>query len=100
MVPGAKGLVGDPGQTDPGATNYEQIPELAERGRQRIFDFYERLDAHLADNSYLAGDNYSMADITALVFVDFAKWVKAEVPEESTNLRRWHDQVLQRPAIA
>jgi glutathione S-transferase len=88
------------GRAIAGARNYEQIPELAERGRQRIFDFFERLDAHLANNACLAGENYSMADITALVFVDFAKWVKAGIPEECANLRRWYDDVSQRPAAA
>ncbi len=88
------------GRAIAGARNYEQIPELAERGRQRIFDFFERLDAHLGNNTCLAGDTYSMADITALVFVDFAKWVKAGIPEECVNLRRWYDDVSQRPAAA
>lgn len=88
------------GRAIAGARNYEQIPELAERGRQRIFDFFARLDSHLADNAWLAGDNYSMADITALVFVEFAKWVKADIPEECVNLRRWYDDVSQRPASA
>jgi glutathione S-transferase len=88
------------GRALPGARDYEQIPELAERGRERIFEYYDRLDKHLANNQYIAGENYSMADITALVFVDFAQVVKAEVPESCVNLRRWFDEVSQRPATA
>lgn len=86
------------GRAIAGATSYEQIPELAERGRQRIFDFYDRLDAQLAANTFVAGENYSVADIAALVFVDFAKWVKAEVPEGHAHLRRWYEDVAQRPS--
>ena len=83
-----------------GATQYEQIPELAERGRQRIFDCFNRLDGQLADNSYVAGDNYSMADITALVFVEFARNVKAGIPDDCANLQRWYEEVSQRPSSA
>jgi glutathione S-transferase len=44
------------------------------------------------------GARYSLADITALVSVDFARWVKLSVPEECKNLRRWHVQVSARPS--
>ena len=83
-----------------GETHYEQIPELAERGRHRTFDCFNRLDGQLAGNQYVAGDNYSMADITALVFIGFARNVKAEIPDECTNLKRWYDEVSQRPSSA
>ena len=83
-----------------GVKNYEQIPELAERGRERIFQFFERLDTHLANSKYLAGECFTMADISALVFVEFAKRVKADVPGEHANLRRWYEDVSQRPAAA
>jgi glutathione S-transferase len=86
------------GRAIAGAASYEQIPELAERGRQRIFDCFARLDGQLAQSRYVAGESYSMADITALVFVDFAKWVKAEMPEGCAELRRWYEDVSQRPS--
>ena len=51
---------------------YEQIPALAERGRLRVSHFYEQMNSRLADNEFVAGPRYSVADITALVTVDFA----------------------------
>ena len=83
-----------------GSQNYAQIPELAERGRQRVKQFFGRLDEQLADNPFVAGANFSMADITALVLVDFAAWVKIGTPEEAANLRRWYREVSARPGAA
>ena len=80
-----------------GADSYPQIPELAERGRQRVAKFFERLDDELADREFLAGSFYSMADISALVVVDFAAWIKIAIPEESVNLKRWYGAIATRP---
>ncbi|MDJ0751208.1 MAG: glutathione S-transferase [Woeseiaceae bacterium] len=90
----AKGLKG---RAVTGSQSYEQIPELAERGRQRVKQFLGRLDAQLAGNPFVAGANFSMADITALVLVDFAAWIKIAVPDEAKNLARWHSEVSARP---
>lgn len=79
-----------------GPDSYPQIPELAERGRQRVARFFERLDIELADREFLAGSFYSMADISALVVVDFAAWIRIAVPEEAVNLKRWYDAVATR----
>lgn len=79
-----------------GPDSYPQIPELAERGRQRVARFFERLDNELADREFLAGSFYSMADISALVVVDFAAWIRIAVPEEAVNLKRWYDAVATR----
>ncbi len=84
----------------PGPDPYPQIPELAERGRQRVERFFARLDVELADRDFVAGDFYSMADISALVVVDFAAWIKIALPDEATNLRRWYEAVSSRPSAA
>lgn len=81
-----------------GPVPYPQIPELAERGRDRVEHFFHRMDEQLADNQYIAGDRFSIADISALVVVDFAAWIKLSVPEDATNLRRWHGLVSSRPS--
>jgi len=86
------------GRALPGPDNYEQIPALAERGRTRITRFFAQMDARLSQSEFVAGACYSIADITTLVAVDFAKWVKLPVPEECTHLRRWHAQVSARPS--
>lgn len=84
----------------PGPENYLQIPELAERGRKRVGQFFNRLDGQLADNEFIVGDLYSVADISALAAVDFAAWIKIKVPASATNLARWHAQVSKRPSAA
>ncbi len=90
----AKGLKG---RAVTGSIGYEQIPELAERGRQRVLQFFERLNEQLADSPYVAGPNFSMADITAFVLVDFAAWTKISAPEKATDLARWYCEVSARP---
>ena len=79
----------------------EQIPALVERGRQRLARFYRRIDRQLADNRFIAGPRFSVADITALCVVDFAtKAAKAGLPEDCANAGRWHAEVSARPSIA
>ena len=82
----------------PGPDNYEQIPALAERGRARVMRFYEQMDARLAQSEFVAGVRYSIADITTLVTVDFAGWIKLSVPQQCGHLLRWHSQVSARPS--
>ena len=82
----------------PGPHDYEQIPELAERGRSRIANFFRDMDARLEGREFVAGSRYTIADISALVLVDFAGWVKVSVPEECANLRRWYAAVSSRPS--
>lgn len=80
-----------------GAENHEQIPALAERGRRRLGTFLSELDKHFAAGGYVAGDTFTMADITALVTVDFARRLKIPI-EELSHLKEWHARVSQRPS--
>jgi glutathione S-transferase len=82
----------------PGPHDYEQIPQLAERGLLRLDNLFSDLNSHLAASQYIIGDYFSVADITALTTVDFAKWVKKRIPEDCVNLQRWHDKVSGRPS--
>jgi glutathione S-transferase len=52
----------------------------------------------LAQSEFVAGRRYSVADITALVTVDFASRAKLPVPDNHSHLRRWHAQVSARPS--
>ncbi len=88
------------GRALPGPDGYDQIPELAERGRKRVQNFFEKLDARLGASEYLAGDRFTIADVTALVFVDFAKRAKIDPPATLTNLARWYGSVSTRPSAA
>jgi len=93
----ARGLVD---KALPGPDPYPQIPELAERGRARVQAFFARIDARLADNQFIAGDFYSVADISAMVVVDFAAWLKIALPENMDNIARWYESVAGRASAA
>ena len=67
-------------------------------GRARVAKFFRMLDSCLADREFVAGKQYSIADITALVAVDFAGWIKLRIPDECGHLRRWYDAVSARPS--
>ncbi len=58
------------------------------------------LDAVLAENEYLAGDTFSVADITAFAGLAFADFAKVEIPETLTNLQAWRAKMAARPSIA
>ena len=81
-----------------GPANVPQIPELAARGRSRLARFFETLDRRLAESAYIAGDRFTIADITAQVTVDFAGWIKLTLPERLPHIRRWYGDVSQRPS--
>ena len=76
----------------------EQIPALVERGKQRLLWFYDKIDRRLAENAFIGGKRYSVADITALCTVDFASRVGVELPAQLANLKRWHAEVSARPS--
>lgn len=82
----------------PGPVDYAQIPELADRGRARLGRFMAVLDAALAGRAFLAADRFTLADITALVTVDFARWVKVQPEASHANLQRWHAALSARPS--
>lgn len=84
----------------PGPDNYSQIPELAERGRVRVGKFFQRLDEQLAGNEFVAGDFYSIADISAMVAIDFAAWIKITMPDNALHLARWYESVSKRPSAS
>jgi glutathione S-transferase len=92
FTPGLKG------HALPGPDAYEQIPALAERGRARVLRFFQSLEGALAGRDFVCGPDYSIADITTLVTVDFAKWIKLAIPQDSVHLRRWHDVIAARPS--
>ncbi len=93
--------VGLKGRAIAGAHNYEQIPALVERGRQRVADFYADLETSLAKAPFVAGERFSAADITAIVTVDFAiKALSLPIPESNVASQRWYALVAIRPSMA
>lgn len=84
----------------PGRRPVAQIPELAERGRRRFEWFMTDLDGMLADHDHVAGDDFSVADITALVTIDFGlRGMKMQMPESAGSLKAWHERVSARRSV-
>lgn len=77
-----------------------QLPEWGEANKPRVAWFLELLDGELASCEFIAGNRYSVADITALVTVDFMKPARLAVPDGATNLKRWHAAVSARPSAS
>jgi glutathione S-transferase len=75
-----------------------QVAEWGEANRPRVEQMLEFLDGELAGRRFIAGDDYTIADITALVATDFLKPAKIERPESLTNLARWYEEVSSRPS--
>lgn len=84
----------------PGPVNYAQIPELAQRGLERVQQFFVTLNDRLADRDFIATDQFSVADITAVVAVDFARVVKVKPGEHHPHLQRWRAAMAQRPSMS
>jgi glutathione S-transferase len=83
-----------------GAVNYAQIPELAQRGLARAQQFFIELDAHLAGREFIATGEFSLADITAVVALDFARVVRIKPGDDHPNLMRWRKAMGERPSMA
>lgn len=76
----------------------KQIPELGHAQRKVVDTRYQWLDQELGHRKFLAGDKYSIADISALCAIDFAKFNNISIPPEQKNLTRWHTEVSSRPS--
>lgn len=88
------------GRALPGPQNYDQIPELAERGLARLARFFDVIEERLQDSPYLATDHFTMADITGYIFVSFARVVKTSIPEGNIATQAWFDAIKARPSAA
>ena len=82
----------------PGATEVDAIEALVTRGKDSYKRFLTRLEDLLAVDDYIAGANFSIADITALCAIDFAKLARITIPEHHRHTRRWYEQVSNRPS--
>jgi glutathione S-transferase len=78
-----------------------EIPQVAawgEANRSKVYEQLDDLNSQLANNEFVAGDHYSIADITALVALDFMKPAKLAVPRHLKPLMRWYVEISQRPS--
>jgi len=77
-----------------------EVPQVAAWGKanlDRLDDILAIIDKVLADREFIAGDNYSIADITALVAIDFMRIIKRRLSDEQPNFMRWYATVSARP---
>jgi len=92
-------LPGLKGRALSGPHDYEQIPALVERSKQRVSNFFADFNARLESAPFVAGDEFSVADVTTLVTVDFAaNALKMPIPESHQSFRRWYESISSRPA--
>jgi glutathione S-transferase len=82
-----------------GPVDHAQVPALVERGLARLDTFFATLDTQLAAHPFVAGDAFSIADITAVVAVDFARIVKRRPDERHPHLLAWRARMDERPAM-
>ncbi len=75
-----------------------QVSAWAEANRPRVYDMLSLIDSELAGREFMAGDSFTIADITALVATDFMKPARLARPPELMNLARWYDPVSARPS--
>src|SRR5215470_12684261 len=75
-----------------------QLPEWAEVNKPRVMEVLGLLEDELKEQLFVAGDHFSVADITGLVAIDFMKPARLTLPEEFANVRRWHAQISARPS--
>lgn len=75
-----------------------QIPALAARGRLLYSHFLDQLEQRLATSTYVAAERFTLADITALCAIDFAKWSQMRVPERHEATQAWYARLRERPS--
>lgn len=77
-----------------------QIPALAERGRATLDRFMRYLDRHLEGNAFIAGESFSIADITVFVTIEFSQRADYAPPEDCANVQRWREKIAARPSAS
>jgi glutathione S-transferase len=84
----------------PAMANLEvpQVPAWGEANKPRALEVLGFMDEELGKHRFIAGSDYSIADITALVAVDFMKPARIQRPPELENLTRWYGDVSARPS--
>ena len=75
-----------------------QYSEFGESHRPHAMTAMTRMNDALAGSDYLAGDTFSMADISAMVTLDFGTFIGMTIADDLLNLRRWHALVSSRPS--
>ena len=75
-----------------------QVAEWGEANKPRAIETLNWIDSELANREFIAGERYTVADITAMISIDFMKPARIKVPENCENLLRWYKAVSSRPS--
>ena len=88
------------GRVVPGTrTDLPQMPEMVNRGRDMLEIFLGRLEPQLARHEFVAGDAFSIADITGFFVGNMAAGLKVDLAGAWPAIHRWHEALKQRPAF-
>jgi glutathione S-transferase len=77
-----------------------QIEEWGETNKPKAIRFAGLLNNHLKEHRFICGDTFTLADITAIIAVDFSKVARISYDEKLTDLHRWVDEVRARPSYS
>lgn len=80
-----------------------EVPQVAgwgEANKPRVTEFLDIMDRELENHAFIAGNRFSVADITGLATIDLMKPAKLQVPEKNKHVRRWHSEISARPSAA
>jgi len=86
---------GLPGHVDP----VPQIPALIERGKLRVARFHEKFNNQLTQNKFVAGNQFSVADITTITVCDFGLALGMQIPGHCPHVKRWYHEMLERKSV-
>jgi glutathione S-transferase len=86
---------GLPGHGEP----VPQIPALIDRGKLRVARFHKKFNEQLAQNKFVAGDKFSVADITTITVVDFGHALEMQIPDDCPHVKRWYEEMQQRDSV-
>ncbi len=76
-----------------------QIPALIERGKMRVERFHAKFNEQLSKNKFIAGDTFSVADITMIAVIDFGLALEMQIPDSAPHVKRWYDEVQERESV-
>ena len=79
---------------------FDQIPDAKAASDKNVRAYYQRLDQEFSLNNFVAGERFTIADITLVSAIDFAsEMVDLKPNEDLKNLHRWHEDVSSRPSM-
>lgn len=82
------------------ALEHVQVSEWGEANKPRVLKAMSDLNTRLATSAFIAGDRFTIADITAMVSVGFLRVLRQSIPDDCAALAAWHEKVSHRPSAA